>query len=114
MDQEEIRIGHLVTARHEDESALGRIESGHAGDWYVRTAEGELTGPWRAADLAEVARMDMGQFEGVPLDEIEHVAYPHEPGRLYDCPRCEAECHCTGFPGHAQCVFCATLSGEAS
>ena len=32
-----------------------------------------------------------------------HVAYPHEPGRLYDCPACESRCHCT--PGTAECVF---------
>lgn len=32
-----------------------------------------------------------------------HVTYPHEPGYLVDCPRCEAGCHCT--PGHAECVF---------
>lgn len=25
---------------------------------------------------------------------MEHVNYPHEPGRLYDCPACEARCHC--------------------
>lgn len=24
-----------------------------------------------------------------------HVAYPHWPGRLHDCPACEARCHCT-------------------
>lgn len=24
-----------------------------------------------------------------------HVNYPHHPGRLYDCPACEARCHCT-------------------
>ncbi|MEW9530621.1 hypothetical protein [Microbispora sp. NPDC049125] len=23
-----------------------------------------------------------------------HVDYPHQPGRLPDCPACEAECHC--------------------
>lgn len=29
------------------------------------------------------------------MDEmVEHVNYPHEPGRLYDCPACEARCHC--------------------
>jgi hypothetical protein len=32
-----------------------------------------------------------------------HVNYPHEPGRLHDCPACEAACHCT--PGTAECVF---------
>lgn len=25
---------------------------------------------------------------------MEHVDYPHEPGYLYDCLACEAECHC--------------------
>jgi len=32
-----------------------------------------------------------------------HVKYPHEAGRLFDCPACEARCHCT--PDTAQCVF---------
>lgn len=32
-----------------------------------------------------------------------HVNYPHEPGRLYDCPACEARCHCT--PGTAECIY---------
>jgi hypothetical protein len=32
-----------------------------------------------------------------------HVDYPHEPGRLHDCPACEVACHCT--PGDAECVF---------
>lgn len=43
------------------------------------------------------------------LDDIAHADYPHEPGRLYDCPRCEAECFCTDQPGHTECVFCAIL-----
>jgi hypothetical protein len=25
-----------------------------------------------------------------------HVDYPHEAGRLHDCPACEAHCHCYG------------------
>lgn len=33
----------------------------------------------------------------------QHVDYPHEPGRLYDCEACEAECHCE--PGTTECVF---------
>lgn len=49
-------------------------------------------------------------LEGTPLDEIPHADYPHEPGRLDDCPRCEAECFCTGRPEHTECVFCASLS----
>jgi hypothetical protein len=37
----------------------------------------------------------------------EHVNYPHNPGRLYDCEACEASCHCTDdgtecvWSGHA-------------
>lgn len=30
-----------------------------------------------------------------------HVDYPHEPGRLYDCPECEKRCHCTD----GSCVY---------
>lgn len=33
-----------------------------------------------------------------------HADYPpHEPGYLYDCPACEARCHCTA--GSAECVY---------
>lgn len=44
-----------------------------------------------------------------------HVDYPHHFGLLYDCPACEAECHCEGLnrgltddrhPG-VVCVHCA-------
>lgn len=35
---------------------------------------------------------------------MQHVNYPHEPGRLHDCPACEARCHCTE-PNETQCVF---------
>jgi len=38
-----------------------------------------------------------------PADPVQHADYPHEPGRLYDCPACEARCHCT--PGTTTCVF---------
>jgi hypothetical protein len=40
-----------------------------------------------------------------------HVSYPHLPGRLYDCPACEAECHCT--PGDAECVYDGEHDGMA-
>lgn len=53
-------------------------------------------------------------YEGMPLP-LEHVDYPHEPGRLYDCPACEAECHCSEvkrLQGETECLFCASL-GEA-
>lgn len=32
-----------------------------------------------------------------------HVDYPHTPGRLYDCPACEAACHCVA--GKTYCVY---------
>ena len=44
--------------------------------------------------------------------EPAHVDYPHEPGRLYDCPACEARCHCT--PGDAQCVYDGPHNGLAA
>jgi len=40
-----------------------------------------------------------------------HVDYPHQPGRLYDCPACEAACHCT--PGDAECVYSGQHNGLA-
>jgi len=43
--------------------------------------------------------------EPLPLPRLAdvHVDYPHHPGHLYDCPACEASCHCT--PGDAQCIW---------
>jgi hypothetical protein len=43
--------------------------------------------------------------------EPQHADYPHEPGRLYDCPACEARCHCT--PGYTQCVYTGEHNGTA-
>lgn len=40
----------------------------------------------------------------VELDRC-HADYPHEPGRLFDCPACEARCWCTGDPGTEPCVY---------
>lgn len=37
----------------------------------------------------------------------EHVAYPHEPGTLYDCNACEDHCNCDGVEGHTMCLHCA-------
>jgi hypothetical protein len=37
----------------------------------------------------------------------EHADYPHEPGYLWDCEACEAECFCTTDPGTTSCVHCA-------
>jgi hypothetical protein len=43
---------------------------------------------------------------------VAHADYPHEPGRLYDCPACESSCHCT--PGYTQCVFEGEHNGRSS
>ncbi len=51
MIDEEIRIGHWVCGLDQDEVIMGWIEHGHAGEWFVRTPGGELTGPWTADEL---------------------------------------------------------------
>ena len=48
--------------------------------------------------------------EGDPARQ--HIGYPHLPGRLYDCPACEARCHCT--PGDAECIYTGQHNGMAS
>jgi hypothetical protein len=45
-------------------------------------------------------------------DQIPHADYPHLPGRLHDCPACQARCHCT--PGDAQCVYDGLHNGLAA
>ncbi len=42
---------------------------------------------------------------------MKHSNYPHESGYLYDCPACDAKCHCT--PGHAECVYEGKHNGTA-
>lgn len=58
--------------------------------------------------------MDLSEYEGTPLP-MEHVNYPHEYGRLYDCPACESECWCDTvgilLGETTECIFCASLSG---
>ena len=46
----DLRIGAMVTVWDPGtgEQSAGYIESGHAGQWMVRTTWGELTGPWDA------------------------------------------------------------------
>jgi hypothetical protein len=48
---------------------------------------------------------------GCETGELTHADYPHEPGRLYDCPACEDHCHCE--PGYTQCVFNGEHNGTA-
>ena len=49
--------------------------------------------------------MQRGQWHLVAAP-VKHADYPHEPGRLYDCPLCESQCFCTGEGTDALCVFC--------
>ena len=49
---------------------------------------------------------------GTPDEQLAHADYPHEPGRLYGCPACEAACHCT--PGDAECVYAGPHNGQAA
>lgn len=44
------------------------------------------------------------QLHGID-NGLEHQAYPHEAGRLHNCPLCEARCWCDSDPGHTECVF---------
>jgi hypothetical protein len=49
---------------------------------------------------------------------VKHADYPHEPGRLYDCPLCEQMCFC-GLEtdgevrkGETECIYCANVSNQ--
>lgn len=55
-------------------------------------------------DVRRAARTDAEPDEA-RTGEPAHVAYPHEPGTLYDCPGCESRCHCDDDPGHVECIF---------
>ncbi|MBA2951418.1 hypothetical protein [Streptomyces himalayensis] len=49
---------------------------------------------------------DTGRVDGwSDMWVAKHVDYPHEPGRLYDCPACESECHC--IEEEEPCVHCS-------
>lgn len=57
---------------------------------------------------------DPGDHETLQEDwkpRPQHADYPHEPGRLHDCPACEDHCHCT--PGYTECVFEGDHNGLA-
>lgn len=63
-----------------------------------------------AVEGAASARLD-GETISLEGPVYVHADYPHEPGRLYDCPACEAVCHCA--PGTAPCIRCAEQRGDA-
>ena len=47
------------------------------------------------------------------LPEGEHVGYPHEPGRLCDCPACETSCHCGPGVARGEGTECIWSGHEA-
>lgn len=41
-------------------------------------------------------------------EKLDHDAYPHHPGTLYDCLACESECFCYRTGGFdVKCIYCA-------
>ena len=58
-------------------------------------AAGRIEGAYRMGGLAR-------EKEGQTL---EHAEYPHAPGTLYDCSKCESTCYCA--PDSTMCVACA-------
>lgn len=74
------------------------------------TAEDITNGETERARYEEQRAARVAELAGRP--PLVHVNYPHEPGRLYDCPACEAACHCT--PGDVECVYEGTHSGVAA
>jgi hypothetical protein len=50
--------------------------------------------------------------DSVAAVEREHSDYPHHPGRLYDCPACEARCWCVTPETEAPCIWGAEDTPE--
>lgn len=72
-------LGDPVGAQDPDDEpgiTYGRIAEITYAGYMIRTATGELTGPW--------------SYEHLFHDATAHLDYPHHPGTLYDCPGCEA------------------------
>ena len=80
------------------------------GTWYQ---DGEYVDPrtgdtWTyAAHLVEKYQDGSGYAERPYLWKGGHADYPHEPGTLYDCQACEAQCHCDDM---GLCVHCASTA----
>jgi hypothetical protein len=106
--------------------STGAIPSGEEGDsstliyaLFEGTAEHPDYGLRAARALEEYIedRFEAGDCAPVPgwsgMWVTKHVDYPHEPGRLYDCLACEAECFCNPGVGWSPdlnvtpCVYCA-------
>lgn len=79
----------------------GTVGKAYDGKWrYIVTRNGEEIE--RGQDFEsgtpmthERAKYVIGsQFSDEYFDDLEHSDYPHEPGRLHDCPACQERCHC--------------------
>ena len=45
----------------------------------------------------------------------EHVDYPHDPGRLYDCAACEqGPCTCTDTDAPCVSAYCTHVDSESA
>ena len=96
-----LRFGGTVTSEtRQDEYTEGRPER------WTSTEFG-----WYGITVRAFAHIPVTQA-GDETDEPAHADYPHEPGRLYGCPACEAACHCT--PGDAECVYSGPHNGQAA
>lgn len=84
------------------------LEETAGGMWVDPEATGDDS-VWRETcdqnDTREAyhERDDSPEPAGWAVLRLRHVSYPHEDGRLFDCPACEAVCHCT--PDTAECVW---------
>lgn len=97
----------------------GTVGESYTGTWrYIVTRRSgkeiqrgqdlESGTPWTHAQAARFIGCELTVTEEDSFDEEEHVDYPHEPGRLSDCPACEERCHC----GEAHDESCTHPMGD--
>ena len=98
-------VGYSATLNILQLRAEGNFDPGY-GSVDEITGEGTVNGDTPGYD----GDHDLGLSYSVT--EVEHVNYPHEPGRLYDCPVCEAACHCK--PNETECIYSGEHSGVAN
>lgn len=103
---QELTVGMRVIAHWTGDHRIGYV----TGNVFSGTVRGTSYVPVRFVDNGRtVPDVDVRILEASPL---EHVNYPHEPGRLYDCPACDAACHCR--PGETECVYEGEHNGTAA
>lgn len=107
-------------------NVLPEDECRHCGRPVVQDAEGRWIDPEATGDdsvwretcdrhdtfTAEHERDEDPEPSGWAVLRLRHVNYPHTPGYLFDCPVCEAVCHCT--EGASECVFEGPHNGTAA